>query len=235
MDLQGSHFAGHDGPVTPLSPTPRSTVRRSSERARTDRADLYSVLDTALVCHLAVVHDGAPLVIPTGFGRDGDTLYLHGSTGAASLRAAASAPVCVAVTELDGIVYSRSVFHHSMNYRCAIVHGLARRVTDEAEKLRGLRVLTEHLAPGSWDYARPPNSKELAKTSVLALDLSEASVKVRSGPPGDEEEDLADHSRWAGVLPLQRSWGSIQPDPLLQPGHPVAEHVLRRPAPHQPG
>ena len=214
--------------VTTLSPTPRSTVRRGKKRARTDRADLYAVLDAVLVCHLAVVLDGAPLVIPTGFGRDGDTLYLHGSSGAASIRAAGAAAVCVAVTELDGIVYSRSVFNHSVNYRSAVVHGTARNVTDEAEKLHGLRVLTEHLAPGSWDYARRPNAKELAKTSVLALDLAEASVKVRTGPPGDDEDDVALDATWAGVLPLTRSWGRPQPCPQLEQQHAVPPHVLRR-------
>ena len=134
----------------PLSPTERSTVRRGAKRARTDRADLYAVLDAGLVGHLAVVLDGAPVVLPTGYGRHEDTLYLHGSTGAATLRAAlAGAPVCFTVTHVDGVVYARSVFHHSMNYRCAVVHGLARRVIDPGEQLLGLRALTEQLAPGS--------------------------------------------------------------------------------------
>lgn len=214
--------------VTTLSPTPRSTLRRHKERARTDRADLYAVLDAALVCHLGVVVDGAPLVVPTGFGYRGDTLYLHGSSGAASLRSAAGAPVCVTVTELDGVVYSRSVFNHSVNYRSAIVHGTARAVTDDEEKLLGLRVLVEHMAPGAWDYARQPTAKEVAKTAVLALDLAEASVKIRTGPPGDDEQDIAQDARWAGVLPLRRTWGEPQPDPQLGTGRPAPEHVMRR-------
>ena len=204
------------GVVTTLSPTPRSTVRRGQERARDDRDELYALLDAALVCHLAVVHDGVPLVLPTGFGRDGDTLYLHGSSGAASLRSATEAPVCVAVTELDGIVYARSVFHHSVNYRSAVVHGTA-RVVDDDEKLRGLRVLTDHLAPGSWDYCRPPNRRELAATTVLAMDLTEASLKVRGGPPVDDDEDVEDDTVWAGTLPLTRSWGAPLPCPQLGP------------------
>jgi uncharacterized protein len=211
--------ARHSGRVTTLSPTPRSTVRRGKERARTEREELYAVLDAVLVCHLAVVLDGRPLVLPTGFGRDGDTLYLHGSTGAASLRTATAAPVCVAVTELDGIVYARSVFHHSVNYRSAVVHGMAHPVTDDEQKLHGLRVLTEHLAPGSWDYCRPPDRRELAATTVLALDLAEASVKIRGGPPVDDDEDVADDTRWAGVLPLARTWGTPEPCPQLGPHH----------------
>ncbi|MDQ2586213.1 pyridoxamine 5'-phosphate oxidase family protein [Saccharothrix yanglingensis] len=212
-----------------LSPTPRSTIRRGSNRAATDRADLHAVLDAALVCHLAVVVDDAPLVLPTGYGRDGDTLYLHGSTGARSLREAArGVPVCVAVTLLDGVVYARSVFDHSMNYRAAVVHGTAVPVTDPDAKAHALRVLTEHIAPGSWDYARQPTPKELAATSVLALDLAEASVKIRSGPPGDEEDDVAANARWAGVLPLRTSWGAAESDPALVGDWDVPPHVVNR-------
>ncbi len=212
-----------------LSPTPRSTVRRGSERARTDRAELYELLDSCLICHLGVVLDGAPVVLPTAYARDGDTLYLHGSTGAASLRAmAAGAPVSVAVTRVDGVVYARSVFHHSMNYCSAVIHGSAEVLTDPADKLAGLRALTEHLAPGSWSAARPPTPKELAKTAVLALSLDEASVKARSGPPTDEEHDVAANATWAGVLPLHQVWGDPQPCPLLPAGVTAPERVTRR-------
>ncbi|WP_309114060.1 pyridoxamine 5'-phosphate oxidase family protein [Saccharothrix sp.] len=213
----------------PLSPTDRSTVKRGKHRAVTDRSALHAVLDAALVCHLAVVVDGAPLVLPTGFGRDGDRIYLHGSTGARSLREAATGvPVCVAVTVLDGVVYARSVFDHSMNYRAAVVHGTAVPVTDPDEKTRALRVLTEHIAPGSWDYARRPTAKELAATSVLALDLTEASVKIRSGPPGDEEDDVLAGEKWAGVLPLHAAWGKPVADPSLVGEWEVPPHVARR-------
>ncbi len=212
----------------PLSPTPRSTVRRGSARARTDRAELYAVLDAGLVGHLGVVLGGAPVVLPTGYGREGDTLYLHGSTGAATLRAAgAGAPVCFTVTHVDGVVYARSAFHHSMNYRCAVVHGTARVVTDPAERLRGLEVLTEHLAPGSWSATRRPDRRELAATALLALDLTEASVKVRTGPPGDDERDL-DGPVWAGVLPVRTVVGEPEPDPLLPEGVPVPGRVAGR-------
>ena len=216
-----------------LSPTPRSTVNRAKERARTDRAELYELLDSCLICHLGVVIDGAPVVLPTGYGRAGDTLYLHGSTGAASLRAAAAgSPISVAVTRVDGVVYARSVFHHSMNYASAVIHGTAIVLTDPEEKLTGLRALTEHLAPGSWSATRPPTRKELAKTTVLALSLHDASVKVRSGPPKDEDEDVEAGSGWAGVwagvLPLRQSWGDPEPCPLLPAGVATPEHVNAR-------
>ncbi|HEX2130303.1 MAG TPA: pyridoxamine 5'-phosphate oxidase family protein [Actinophytocola sp.] len=214
-----------------LSPTERSTVRRGRKRAVTDRTALHAVLDAGIVCHLGFVADGAPIVLPTGYGRKGDTLYVHGSTGAASLRAAAEgAEVCATVTLLDGVVYSRAVFHFSVNYRSAVVHGRARAVTDRAEKLAALRVITDHIAPGSWEYAREPNQRELAATAVLALDLTEAAVKIRTGPPGDEPEDL-DRPTWAGVLPLTRTWGAPVPCPELPAGVAVPEHVTSRPGP----
>jgi nitroimidazol reductase NimA-like FMN-containing flavoprotein (pyridoxamine 5'-phosphate oxidase superfamily) len=215
--------------MIPLSSTDRSTVQRGANRARTDRADLYAVLDAGLVCHLSVVVDGAPRVVPTCYGRLEDTLYLHGSTGAASLReGGAGAAVCAAVTLLDGIVYARSVFHHSVNYRSAVVHGHATPVTDPAEKLLALQVVVEHTAPGSWDYTRAPTRKELAATAVLALPLAEASVKVRTGAPVDEDEDVAESPVWAGVLPLRESWAAPQSCPLLPPGLPVPPHVATR-------
>ena len=214
-----------------LSSTLRSTVRRGKDRARTDHADLRAVLDAGLICHLAFVVDGAPVVIPTGYGHDGTTLYLHGSTGAKSLRTAADgAQVCVNVTLLDGIIYGRSVFHHSVNYRSAVIHGRAHSLTDPKAKLRGLRVITEHLAPGSWDYAREPDDKELAKTAVIALSRAEAAVKIRTGPPIDEETDVEADEVWAGVLPIRHEWGAIESAPDLRAPRDVPEHVTRRAA-----
>jgi nitroimidazol reductase NimA-like FMN-containing flavoprotein (pyridoxamine 5'-phosphate oxidase superfamily) len=219
-----------------LSPTPRSTVRRGKDRAATDRSALYAVLDAGLICHLGFVVDGAPIVIPTGYARDGDVLYVHGSTGAASLRAAAAgAEVCVNVTLLDGVVYSRAVFHHSVNYRSATVHGVARQLTDRDARLHALAVITEHLAPGSWDHAREPSRQELAKTAVLALDLAEAAVKIRTGPPGEDADDLTPErngTAWAGVLPLRQTWGVPVPCPELPSGVDVPAHVTTRPAPY---
>jgi hypothetical protein len=202
-------------------------------RARTEREDLDAVLDAGLVCHLGLTVDDHPVVLPTGYGRDGDTLYLHGSTGSASLRAGATGtPVCVAVTIVDGVVYSRAVFHNSMNFRCAVVHGNAVPVTDDDAKSHALRVISEHLAPGCWDYARPPTRKELAATAVLALDLTEASVKIRATGPGDEPEDIADSPLWAGVLPLRQVWDAPVASPDLPVPLPaVPPHVLGRRAP----
>jgi nitroimidazol reductase NimA-like FMN-containing flavoprotein (pyridoxamine 5'-phosphate oxidase superfamily) len=201
--------------MSTLSGTERTRIRRLPERAGADRSELHSILDAGLVCHLGVIVDGSPRVIPTGYGRDGDTLYLHGSTGATSLRA--TSEVCVTVTHLDGVVLARSVFHHSMNYRSAVIYGHPRLVTSASEKLAGLRAIVENLAPGRWDATRGPTRKELAATAVLALSLEEASVKTRQGPPGDDEEDYA-LDVWAGVLPVVQSYGAPIPDPLLKPG-----------------
>lgn len=211
-----------------LSSTPRSTPTRLRERARADRADLYAVLDAGLVCHVGLVRDGAPVVIPTGYGRVDDTVYVHGSTGAGWLRVADGAPICLTVTHLDGVVYARSVFHHSMNYRSAVVHGPARVVTDPDERWAALRAVVEQLSPGSWEHARRPDSRELAATSVVALDLAEASVKVRNGPPGDDDADIAAGGRWAGVLPVRTTFGEPQPDPTLDGDAEVPEHVRTR-------
>ena len=184
-----------------------------------------------LVCHLGLVLDGAPVVLPTGYGHDGHTLYLHGSSGAASLVAASQgAPICVTVTRLDGVVYARSAFHHSVNYASAMIHGTARKVTDDKELRHGLRTLVEHLAPGSWEHSRQPNRKELAATTVLAVSLDEASVKVRAGPPVDDDSDLAAGRACAGVLPLSTQWGIPVPCPRLPAAAPVPPHVAHRPA-----
>ncbi|WP_440065770.1 pyridoxamine 5'-phosphate oxidase family protein [Streptosporangium sp. OZ121] len=211
-----------------LSSTPRTTLNRAKDRGRTSREDLYAVLDAGLVCHLGILAGGSPMVVPTGYGRIGDTLYLHGSTGATSLRNADE--VCVTVTHVDGVVLARSSFHHSLNYRSAMVYGRPRRVVDAEERLAGLRAITEQLAPGQWDATRRPTGKELAATMVLALSLAEASVKVRQGPPVDDEEDYA-RPIWAGVLPLHQVWGTPEPDPALSWDLAVPEHIASRTMP----
>jgi uncharacterized protein len=157
---------------TPLSPTPRTRLRRLSERGKTDRADLYAVLDAGLICHLGIISGGEPRVMPTAYGRIDDTLYLHGSSANATLLAADGQPACVTVTHLDALVCARTVFHHSMNYRSAMVYGTARIVRDDSERLAGLRVIVEQLIPGRWDGSRQPNRKELAATAVLAMPLA---------------------------------------------------------------
>ncbi|MFD0687975.1 pyridoxamine 5'-phosphate oxidase family protein [Actinomadura fibrosa] len=213
--------------MTSLSATERTRLGRLSERASTDRAALHQILDDGLICHLGVIVDGTPRVIPTGYGRLDDTLYVHGSTGATSLMAGPSQEICVTVTHLDGIVLARSLFHHSVNYRSAMIYGTPVPVTDPDEKLAALRTITEHLAPGQWDVARLPDRKELAASAVLALPLDEASVKIRQGPPSDDDEDLA-LPVWAGVLPVHQVFGTPSPDPLLPPDVPVPAHIALR-------
>ncbi len=207
-----------------LSRTARTSLRRLRERGRSDRADLYAVLDAGLICHLGVIVDGSPVVLPTGYGRAGDTLYLHGSSANRSLLAAADHDVCLTVTHLDGMVCARSVFHHSMNYRSAVVFGTARLVSDAAEKLAALRAVTEQLVPGRWEHTRPPNKKELAATAALAVPLDEASVKIRTGPASDEPEDYQ-LDFWAGVVPAALTFGLPEPDAELRPGTDVPEHI----------
>ncbi len=202
--------------TTPLSATDRTRIRRHPERGSDDRRDLYAILDAGMICHLGVIIDGSPRVIPTTYGRAGDTLYIHGSTGSVSLR---TEEVCVTVTHLDGIVLARSAFHLSMNYRSVMIFGRPRLVDDPAEKLAGMATLVENLAPGRWDIARPPSRKELAATTLLALPLEEASVKTRQGPPIDTEEDQ-ELDVWAGELPIRQVTGTPVPDPTLRPGIP---------------
>ncbi|WP_327110256.1 pyridoxamine 5'-phosphate oxidase family protein [Nocardia sp. NBC_01730] len=219
------------GSRTPLSPTPRSTPTRLTDRARTERADLDAVLDAGLICHLGVLLGGTPVVLPTAYGRDGDTLYLHGSTGAGNLRAAVANDISVAVTLVDGVIYARSAMHFSMNYRSAVVLGRAVEVTDPAERLHGLRRVVEHAAPGAWSRVRPPNKKELAATMVLALDLTEASVKIRTGGPKDDAADIEVGGVWAGVLPVRRVWDAPIDSDDLAPGVAVPDDVRQRAAP----
>jgi len=184
-------------------PTQHTTVKRHPERGVYDRATIDSILDEALICHLGFVADGRPFVIPTIHARDGDTLYVHGSPGSRMLRTAKEdMDICVTVTLLDGLVLARSVYNHSMNYRSAVVLGRARELTDVDEKLRAMECVVEHVVPGRWDDARQPNDGEIKGTTILALPLDEASAKIRSGPPTDDDADL-EFPVWAGVIPLR--------------------------------
>jgi nitroimidazol reductase NimA-like FMN-containing flavoprotein (pyridoxamine 5'-phosphate oxidase superfamily) len=214
-------------PETPLSQTPRTTLRRHRERAATDRAELYAVLDAGLICHLGVVADGAPIVLPTAYGRAGDTLYLHGSSANGAFMAARGQQVCVTVTHMDGLVAARSVFSHSMNYRSAVVLGTAAAVLDEDERWHALELITDHLIPGRWAAARQPTKKEMAATAVISLPLAEASVKIRTGMPVDEPEDYA-LDVWAGVLPVAVTFGAPVPAPEMPAGAEVPAHIRER-------
>ena len=183
--------------------TERTTVRRLAKRGNYDRDVIESILDEALICHVGFVIDGSPVVIPTIHTRVGDTLYFHGSAASRMLRTLRDGvPACVTATLLDGLVLARSAFHHSMNYRSAVVFGTAREITDRDEKSRALDALVEHVCRGRSAEVRAPNESELKQTLVLALPISEASAKIRTGPPIDDEEDYA-MGVWAGVLPLK--------------------------------
>jgi nitroimidazol reductase NimA-like FMN-containing flavoprotein (pyridoxamine 5'-phosphate oxidase superfamily) len=209
------------------APTSRTTPSRARERVSYDREAVHAALDEAVLCHVGFVVDGAPVVLPQLHVRVGETLYLHGSTGARAMRRSGDdgLDVCVTVTHLDGLVLARSAFHHSANYRCVVVHGRARLVTDPAEQDSALRHLVDAVAPGRSDHVRGPSRRELAATAVLGLDLTEVSYKSRSGPPVDEAEDL-DLPWWAGVLPLRQSVPQPPvPAPDLGPGREVPEHV----------
>lgn len=208
-------------------PSDRTRVRRHPERGVYDRETIYAILDEALICHLAYAVDGHPTVIPTVHARVGDTLYLHGSQASRTVRALRTGvEVCVEATLLDGLLLARSTPKHSMNYRSAVVYGVAREVVDPVEVAEAQKAIMEHVIPGRMTEVRQPNEKELEETAFLAVPLSEASAKVRTGPPKDPEEDLT-IPVWAGVLPLHLVAGEPEPDPKLSPGTPVPDYVRR--------
>jgi nitroimidazol reductase NimA-like FMN-containing flavoprotein (pyridoxamine 5'-phosphate oxidase superfamily) len=217
--------------TTPLSPSPRTTVTRGRDRAVADRAELHALLEDALVAHIGVRVGEHPVVLPTAFAVDLDgpdrdgTLYVHGSVAAGWLRRAGAATVCVTVTELDGLVAGRSAFHHSMNYRSAVVIGEARVVTDADERARALAMIVDHMIPGRSATLRPHTRKELAATAVLAVSLHDASMKARAGEPVDEPEDV-EAGIWGGHIPLRRV--AEAPITASDAAGPVPEHVVRR-------
>jgi len=211
--------------------TPRSTVRRLPGRGSYDRGVLNAILDEGLVCHVGFVVGGQPYVIPTTYGRRGAQLYLHGSAASRMLKAMRGGiPVCVTVTHLDGLVLARSAFHHSMNYRSAVVLGIAQEVVDPEERWAALRAIVDHVVPGRWDEVRPPSESELRATLVLRLAIDEASAKIRTGPPVDDDADYA-LTFWAGELPMRTTVLPPIADPLLASGIRVPTHVTgyRRP------
>lgn len=213
--------------MSQFTPTDRTQIKRLPKRGAYDRETVFRILDEGFVCHVGFVVDGQPYVIPTGYGRDGETLYIHGSAASRMLHTLSEGvPVCVTVTLLDGLVLARSAFHHSMNYRSVVILGRAALVENSGEKLKALRALSEHMIPGRWNDVRPPNEQELKSTSVLALPLVEASAKIRSGPPVDEEEDYG-LPVWAGVLPLRIQALAPVDDPRGNPQFQPPEYVLR--------
>jgi uncharacterized protein len=206
----------------PKAPSPQTRVRRMPARADYDRKTIDAILDEALVAHVGFAVEGQPYVIPTLHARAGDSVYFHGSSASRTVRAlAAGAPVCLTVTLLDGLVLARSAVHHSVNYRSVVVLGQATAIEAPSERMAAIEAFTERLIPGRWDEVRPPTAKELKAIQVFALSLSEASAKVRSGPPVDDEEDYA-LDTWAGVIPLDTVAGLPTPDSRIADGIPMS-------------
>lgn len=196
----------------------RTRIKRHPERGHYDRETIDQILDEALICHVGFVVDDHPLVIPTIHARVGDLVYFHGSPASRMLRhLGGGAPVCVTASIVDGVVAARSVFHHSLNYRSVVVFGSSRLVTTDEERWTAFRAITEHVIPGRWDEARRPSRNEDKGTLIAAVPLDESSAKVRTGPPGDADDDY-DLPIWAGVIPLTLTAGPPQPDPRLAPG-----------------
>jgi uncharacterized protein len=218
-----------DGVRAAAMKTDRVTLRRRPQRGGYDEATIVAILDATFVCHVGFVLDGQPFVIPTSFGRAGRTIYVHGAAASRMLRELSTGlPVCVTVTVLDGLVLARSIFHHSMNYRSVVILGNATSCEGE-EKLRGLEVVSEHIIPGRWAEVRAPNAMELRATSLLKLEITEASAKIRQGPPIDDEEDYA-LGCWAGVLPFTVAPQEPLSDPRLTTGIAVPDYVRAFPA-----
>jgi nitroimidazol reductase NimA-like FMN-containing flavoprotein (pyridoxamine 5'-phosphate oxidase superfamily) len=222
--------AAGTGPAEPASD--RVRLRRKRERGSYERDVIDEILDEALIAHLGIVSpDGQPFVVPMLHARCGDVVYCHGSVASRTLRALGEGmPACLTVSLIDGLVLARSAMHHSANYRSAMILGVARAVEDEAEKRAALRAIVEHIVPGRAEHIRGPSENELRATSVLALPIDEASAKVRTGPPVDDDEDYA-LEVWAGVVPLVTRAGSPEADPALAPGTELPGHVAgyRRP------
>ncbi|ATE65565.1 pyridoxamine 5'-phosphate oxidase family protein [Rhizorhabdus dicambivorans] len=208
-------------------PSARTRVKRVHERAAYDRATLHAVLDAGMICHVGYAFDGYPVVTPTLYWREGDAIYWHGSSASRALKASQDLEVCLTVTHIDGLVLARSAFHHSANYRSAMIFGTARLVTGDSEKLARLRAMMDTLYPGRWDALRPVSEQELKATRILWMPLDEASVKIRTGAPIDDEEDMADNV-WAGVVPFRIGFDTPVPDPTTEAAGRQAPDVTDR-------
>jgi len=204
----------------------RTTVKRIPDRGKYDTKTINAIIDEAMICHVGFVFNEIPYVIPTIHARNDKTLYLHGSAASRMLKALDRSNLCVTMTLMDGIVLARSLFHHSMNYRSVVLLGEGRIVDEKEEKLTALKAVSDHLIPERWEDARKPSEKEMNATTVVAIRIEEASAKIRTGPPGDDEEDYA-LPVWAGVMPIYQSKGELIPDPRLDPGIVMPDYLKR--------
>ncbi|MEZ4862174.1 MAG: pyridoxamine 5'-phosphate oxidase family protein [Caldilineaceae bacterium] len=203
--------------MTDYTMTEQSRVRRLPKRGAYDKATIHAIVDATLICHVGFVQDEQPFVMPTLHARRGDEILLHGSSASRMLQhALTGASLCITMTLIDGLVLARSAFHHSVNYRSAVLFGCARPIP-ESEKIEALKHFTERLVPERWDDVRAPTAQELKGTTIVAVPIDTASAKVRTGPPIDDDEDYA-LSVWAGVLPLQQQFLTPQADPKLRAG-----------------
>lgn len=208
-----------------IEQTSRTKLKRIPKRGNFDRATIYKILDEAFVCHVGFTVENQPFVIPTLYARTGDNLLIHGSAASRMMRNLSNGiEICVTVTLIDGLVLARSAFHHSMNYRSVVVFGTAGLIEDETEKYEALRLFTEHVVPNRWNDVRPPNPKELKATTVLRLPIEEASAKIRTGNPIDDEADY-DLNVWAGVLPLKMIAGQPENDARLKDGISAPDYI----------
>lgn len=225
-DLMSLTFSPTLRGMKDIAQTKRTTLKRLPKRGSFDREVVNSILDEGFVCHVGFVAEGKPVVIPTGYARTGENLIIHGSQASRMLRALGEGiDVCVTVTLIDGLVLARSAFHHSMNYRSVVIFGRATIIEEREGKITALRSLSEHMIAGRWDKVRGPNERELRQTTVLSVPLNEASAKIRSGQPVDDNEDY-DLPIWAGVIPLRVAADAPVPDPLLRAELEIPQHVL---------
>jgi uncharacterized protein len=222
----GTELARHLHPGKTMKATPRTQLRRLPRRGAYDSKTIHEILDRGFLAHVGFQLDGQPFVIPTLYGRAGGKLYLHGSSASRMLRELETGvPACVTVTLVDGLVLARSAFHHSMNYRSVVAFGTARSIGDTDDKINALRTISEHLIAGRWNHVRGPSEKELKATAVLEFSIDEASAKIRTGPPVDDEEDYS-LPVWAGIVPLELQTKAPIPDPRLADGTEIPEYVL---------
>jgi len=208
-----------------MSTNKKTKVTRVPKRGHYDKETIYNVLDEGYLCHAGFIHEGYPVVIPTMFGREGNKIYIHGSSASRMMKdLERGIDVCITITNIHGIVLARSAYHHSMNYGSVVLFGKATAITDTDRKVHALKVISDHLLPGRWDDVRPPSELELRATKVLEMEIDEASAKIRTGDPGEEKEDYALNC-WAGILPLKKGYGRPIKDSLLRENIPVPNYI----------